>query len=248
LVQVLPDSEIGTGGPYVRVLLVEDDDIIGSAVRDHIAAAGHGVDWAQSLAGAQDCLAVVAYDLILLDLGLPDGQGIDLLRHLRAGTMTGPVQTDARTPVVIVSARDQITERIEGLNAGADDYLVKPFDLSELSARFAAVTRRSAGQASPTRRFGTVAIDFAHRSILRDGKPVVITAREWAVLERLTRTSNARVSKSEIEDSLYEFGAEVESNTVEVYISRLRKKLGRDFVTTLRGIGYMVPVDDSAHS
>lgn len=232
----------------MRVLLIEDDDTIGSAVRDHIAAAGHGVDWARSLADAHDCLAVVAYDLILLDLGLPDGHGLDLLRALRAGAIDGPVQTDARTPVVIVSARDQITERIEGLNAGADDYLVKPFDLSELSARFAAVTRRSAGQASPARHFGGVAIDFAHRSIQRDGKPVQITAREWAVLERLTRTPNARVSKSEIEDSLYEFGAEVESNTVEVYISRLRKKLGRDFVTTLRGIGYMVPVDDSAHS
>lgn len=231
----------------MRVLLIEDDETIGSAVRDHIAAAGHGVDWAQSLAGARDFLAVAGYDVILLDLGLPDGQGIDLLRSLRTGAISGPVQTDSHTPVVIVSARDQITERIEGLNAGADDYLVKPFDLSELSARLAAVMRRSAGRANPARRFGAVLIDFAHRTIQRDGAEVVITAREWAVLERLTRTSNARVSKSEIEDSLYEFGAEVESNTVEVYISRLRKKLGREFVTTLRGIGYMVPVDDSAN-
>ncbi len=225
----------------MRVLLIEDDRAIGSAVRDHVAAQGHGVDWAQSLENADEYLSVSGYDLILLDLGLPDGNGITLLRALRAGRAGG----DAQTPVVILSAQDQIAQRIEGLNAGADDYLVKPFDLSELSARFAAVIRRAQGQASPARRFGPpdapIAIDFALRRIERAGAAVEITAREWAVLERLTRRPNARVAKSEIEDSLYAFGAEVESNTVEVYVSRLRKKLGKGFITTLRGIGYMVP-------
>jgi len=232
----------------LRVLLIEDDRAIGSAVRDHVAADGHGVDWAQTIEGAHEFLAVAGYEVILLDMALPDGTGIDLLRAIRSGDkrVTQSHLGAADTPVVIISAQDQISTRIEGLNAGADDYLVKPFDLSELSARLAAVMRRSVGRVSPERVFGPVRVDFASRSISRDGQPVEITAREWAVLERLTRRRNARVSRAELEESLYEFGAEVESNTVEVYISRLRKKLGREFVTTLRGIGYMVPVRDAA--
>ena len=232
----------------MRVLLIEDDRAIGSAVRDHVASEGHGVDWAQTLEEARDFLAVQGYELILLDMALPDGRGIDLLRDLRAGRIGHADAAGTATPVVILSAQDQIAARIDGLNAGADDYLVKPFDLSELSARLAAVMRRSGARVSPTRHFGPVLIDFARRLILREGEPVEITAREWAVLERLTRSRNARVSKSAIEESLYEFGAEVESNTVEVYVSRLRKKLGKEFVTTLRGIGYMVPVSDPAET
>ncbi len=222
----------------MRILLVEDDAVIGAAVRDHLAAEGHGVDWAASLAQAADYLAVSQSELILLDLGLPDGSGLDLLRKIRRGAQ-------AQVPVVILSAQDQIATRIEGLNAGADDYLVKPFDLSELSARVAAVRRRVAGQAAPMRRIGPVEVDFSNRIIRRDGAQIELTAREWAVLERLTRRENARVSKADIEEALYALGAEVESNTVEVYVSRLRKKLGRGFVTTLRGVGYMVPVSEA---
>ncbi|MEO8532045.1 MAG: response regulator transcription factor, partial [Deltaproteobacteria bacterium] len=172
------------------------------------------------------------YGLILLDLTLPDGNGIALLRALRSAGNTAAV--------VITSARDQIAQRIEGLNAGADDYLVKPFDLSELSARVAAVARRYHGQAGSIRHFGDVAIDFVNRAITRAGENVELTAREWAVLERLTQTENAIVSKADIEDSLYAFGAEVESNAVEVYVSRLRKKLGKDVFKTTRGVGYQV--------
>jgi two-component system OmpR family response regulator len=216
----------------MRVLLIEDDRAIGSAVRDHIAAAGHAADWAPDLATGHDFRAVSGYDLVLLDLGLPDGRGIDFLKEIRRGGDTGAV--------IILSAQDQIRQRIEGLNAGADDYLTKPFDLAELSARVAAVARRYGGTPSPERQIGSLRVDTTHRTVSAHGQRVELSAREWAVLERIIRTPGATVAKGEIEDALYAFGAEVESNTVEVYISRLRKKLGRDSIRTLRGIGYQI--------
>jgi DNA-binding response OmpR family regulator len=181
---------------------------------------------------AKLALANVAYELILLDLNLPDGRGLDLLRELRAA--------HNRVPVIITTAQDQIAVRIEGLNSGADDYLVKPFDLSEMSARVSAVARRYAGNPIPAISIGPVSIDLGRKIVTVGEKPATLTAREWAVLERLVRHRGAVVSRSEIEDSLYAFGAEIESNAVEVYISRLRKKLGRDFVNTARGLGYQV--------
>jgi len=216
----------------LRILLIEDDHVLGSAIRDHLLASGHGVDWMQRIDDARLALAGVRYELMLLDLGLPDGRGLDLLREVRAAG--NPV------PVLITTAQDQVAVRIEGLNAGADDYLVKPFDLAELSARIAAVTRRYAGNPNPRIVSSGVGIDLAHRTVSRDGKPVSLTAREWAVLERLVSRRGAVVTKPEIEDSLYAFGAEVESNAVEVYVSHLRKKLGREFVRTIRGLGYQV--------
>jgi len=216
----------------MRVLLVEDDYVLGEAVRDHIAALGHGVDWMKRLDDAREALATVDYELFLLDLNLPDGRGLDLLRELR--------RRGADAPVIILTAQDQIAARIEGLNSGADDYLVKPFDLSELAARIAAVARRYGGRSNPLLRRGELEIDLARRIVTVAGKPVDLTAREWAVLERLIRHPNALIAKTDIEDSLYEFGAEIESNAVEVYISRLRKKLGRDSIKTVRGAGYVV--------
>ncbi len=216
----------------MRVLLVEDDRVLGDAVREHVAASGHGVDWMKRIGEAREALATVSYDLVLLDLGLPDGRGLDLLRELRRG--------GSKVPVIVLTAMDQIASRIEGLNSGADDYLVKPFDLSELSARVAAVARRYGGNPNPLLKIGEIDIDMAQRVINVAGHPVDLTAREWAVLERLLRRPNAIIAKSEIEDSLYEFGAEIESNAVEVYVSRLRKKLGRDTIKTIRGIGYKV--------
>lgn len=216
----------------MRILLIEDDHVLGAAIRDHIAAEGHGVDWTQRLDDAAAALDSVAYQLVLLDLNLPDGRGLDLLRRLRADGST--------VPVIITTAQDQIAVRIEGLNAGADDYLVKPFDLSEMSARLAAVARRYGGSPAPVITIGTASINTATRVVSVDGKPVSLTAREWAVLERLISRKGAIVTRSEIEDSLYAFGAEIESNAVEVYVSRLRKKLGKDAVTTLRGLGYQV--------
>lgn len=216
----------------MRVLLVEDDDVLGEAVREHVASLGHGVDWMKRLDDAREALATVAYELVLLDLNLPDGRGLDLLRELR--------RQGADAPVIILTAQDQIAARIEGLNSGADDYLVKPFDLSELSARIAAVARRYSGNANPLLRRGELEIDLARRIVSVAGKPVDLTAREWAVLERLVRHPNALIAKADIEDSLYEFGAEIESNAVEVYVSRLRKKLGHDAIRTVRGAGYVI--------
>jgi len=216
----------------MRVLLVEDDYVLGEAVREHVASLGHGVDWMKRLDDAREALATVAYELVLLDLNLPDGRGLDLLRELR--------RAGADAPVIILTAQDQIAARIEGLNSGADDYLVKPFDLSELSARIAAVARRYSGNANPLLRRGELEIDLARRIVNVSGKPVDLTAREWAVLERLVRHPNALIAKTDIEDSLYEFGAEIESNAVEVYVSRLRKKLGHDAIRTVRGAGYVI--------
>lgn len=216
----------------MRLLLVEDDQVLGAAIRDHLAQAGHGVDWVCAIADADVALAAVDYELLLLDLTLPDGQGLDLLRRLRV--------QGAHLPVIITTAQDQVAIRIEGLNSGADDYLVKPFDLAELSARVTAVARRYSGNAAPVQRFGAVEIDAARRIVRADGASVPLSAREWAVLERLVTRPGAIVTKAEIEDSLYAFGSEVESNAVEVYVSRLRKKLGRDLVQTIRGLGYQV--------
>jgi two-component system OmpR family response regulator len=217
-------------GETLRILLIEDDQVLGTAIRDHIASNGHGVDWVQRIDDARLALATVGYELILLDLGLTDGDGLALLRELRAAR--NPV------PVIIATAQDQIAVRIEGLNAGADDYLVKPFDLSEMIARISAVTRRYTGDPNPAIDIGPVSIDLALRLVTVAGEDAGITAREWAVLERLVRHRGAVVTKCEIEDSLYEFGAEIDSNAVEVYVSRLRKKLGREFVSTVRGLGY----------
>ncbi|WP_378949749.1 response regulator transcription factor [Mesorhizobium sp. ANAO-SY3R2] len=216
----------------MRILLVEDEHAIGSAVKAHVVADGHAVDWARNLEEARDFARVVAHDLVLLDLHLPDGNGFDFLRALRDKADT--------VPVVIMTARDQISDRIAGLNAGADDYLVKPFNLGELSARIRAVARRYAQNANPTLSIGPLSIVPAERALSRDGHPVELTGREWAVLERLLLRQGAIVSKPQIEDALYALGTEVESNTVEVYVSRLRKKLGRGLITTVRGVGYRI--------
>ncbi|MBE0580855.1 response regulator transcription factor [Devosia sp.] len=216
----------------MRVLLIEDDHVLGAAIRDHVLSSGHAVDWMQRIDDARLALAGVPYELVLLDLNLPDGRGLDLLKDLRSAGNT--------VPVIITTAQDQVAVRIEGLNSGADDYLVKPFDLAEMGARIAAVARRYGGNPAPEIVSAGVTIDLSRRIASVDGKKAGLTAREWAVLERLLARRGGIVTKSEIEDSLYAFGAEVESNAVEVYVSRLRKKLGRDFVQTIRGLGYQV--------
>jgi two-component system, OmpR family, response regulator len=214
----------------MRVLLVEDDPILGAAVRDQIRADGHSVDWVTRLDAADDHLASASYDLILLDLMLPDGRGIPFLRGLRT---RGDV-----TPVIILTALDQISDRIEGLNAGADDYMVKPFDLSELSARLKAVARRYSGNPNPLIEIGDLAIDLAARRVTRAGKPVALTAREWVLFEAFVQRPGQLMSKAQLEERLYAFDDEVESNTIEVHVSRLRKKLGHEVIETVRGIGY----------
>ena len=214
----------------MRILLIEDDAVLGGAVRDHLAAAGHAVDWAPLLETAQDARAGTDYDLILLDLNLPDGAGLGFLKSIRRGGDS--------TPVIILTAMDQLTTRIDGLNAGADDYLVKPFALDELTARLGAVARRYGGNPNPLLTIGPLSIDRGQRRALVLGEAVDLTAREWAVLERLSQYPGVLVSKSQLEDALFSFGAEVESNAVEVYVSRLRKKIGADLIQTVRGLGY----------
>jgi len=214
----------------MRILLVEDDPAIGGAVRDHAAADGHAVDWARTLAAARDMTGMAPHELVLLDLQLPDGNGLEFLRGLRNG---GDV-----TPVIVLTAQDQISDRIEGLNAGADDYLVKPFDLGELTARIHAVARRYEQRPNPALQFGEVTVLPAERRVMLGGEEVVLTAREWAVLDCLLRRPGAVVSKARIEDALYAFGAEIESNAVEVYVSRLRRKIGPGLILTVRGVGY----------
>ena len=214
----------------MRVLLVEDAQGLGEAVREQIADDGHAVDWVQRLDHARSSVRSTPYDLILLDLMLPDGRGLDFLRQQRSA---GDV-----TPVIILTAQDQISDRIAGLNAGADDYLVKPFDLFELSARVAAVARRYRGNPNPQIKLGELQIDMSARTVQRAGANVDLTAREWALFEAFVQRPSALLSKSQLEERLYAFGAEIESNTIEVYISRLRKKLGRDLIETVRGLGY----------
>ena len=216
----------------MRILLIEDDTVLGSAVRDQIAGDGQSVDWVTRLDAAGDAVAVAgaAYDLLLLDLMLPDGRGIGFLKALRA---RGDV-----TPVIILTALDQISDRIEGLNAGADDYLVKPFDLSELSARIGSVARRYSGNPNPIISHGALAIDIASRNIHRDGKAIQLTAREWALFEALLSRPGQLLSKAQLEEKLYTFYVEIESNTIEVHVSRLRKKLGAGVIETERGMGY----------
>ncbi len=214
----------------MRILLIEDDTVLGAAVRDEIGAAGHSVDWVTRLDAAGDAVRAAVFDLVLLDLMLPDGRGIGFLKNLRA---RGDV-----TPVIILTALDQVSDRIEGLNAGADDYLVKPFDLAELSARIGSVARRYTGNPNPTVSHGPLEIDLAARNVLRDGRPVQLTAREWALFEAFLARPGQLLSRPQLEEKLYAFDAEVESNTIEVHVSRLRKKLGRAVIETERGMGY----------
>ena len=214
----------------MRILLIEDDTVLGAAVRDQISSDGQSVDWVTRLDAAGNAIAVAVYDLVLLDLMLPDGRGIGFLKSLRA---RGDV-----TPVIILTALDQVSDRIEGLNAGADDYLVKPFDLAELSARIGSVARRYTGNPNPIICHGALEIDLASRTIRYEGKPVQLTAREWALFDAFLSRPGQLLSKAQLEEKLYAFGAEIESNTIEVHVSRLRKKLGSGVIETERGLGY----------
>lgn len=214
----------------MRILLVEDDNVLGAAVRDQIAADGHSVDWMQRLDFAREAMATTRFDLVLLDLMLPDGLGLPFLKSLRA---RGDV-----TPVIILTALDQVSDRIGGLNAGADDYLVKPFDLSELSARIGSVARRYSGNPNPLISLGDLDIDLSARSLFKAGRAVALTAREWALLAAFLARPGQLLSKRQLEEHLYSYDDEVESNTVEVHVSRIRKKLGAGVIETERGMGY----------
>ena len=217
----------------MRLLLVEDDPMIGEAVQDLLRAEHYAVDWARDGDAADTALRTQAYDLVLLDLGLPRRDGLTVLRDLRT--------RKDRTPVLVATARDAVAQRIEGLDAGADDYVLKPYDLDELLARLRALLRRAAGRAEPVYEHQGVSINPATREATVQGQPVVLSAREWAVLEPLIARPGRVLSRQQLEDKLYGWGDEVSSNAVEVYIHGLRKKLGADVLLNIRGVGYLVP-------
>ena len=219
----------------MRLLLVEDDAMIGESVRVGLRRDGFAVDWVQDGRAAEVALANVnaAYDLLLLDLGLPRKEGLEVLKTLRRGGNL--------LPVLVLTARDSVADRVKGLDAGADDYLVKPFDLDELSARIRALLRRRAGRAASAIQFGELALDPATREVTLKGRQLALSAREFALLEAFLDRPGAVLSREQLEEKLYGWDEEVESNTVEVYIHSLRKKLGQDFIKNIRGVGYMVP-------
>jgi DNA-binding response OmpR family regulator len=221
----------------MRLLLAEDDTMIGEAVRAGLRREGFTVDWVRDGAAAAEALLGGSYDLLLLDLGLPGKGGVQVLRELR--------ERGSGLPVVVLTARDAVTDRVAGLDAGADDYIVKPFDLDELGARIRAVHRRQAGRAMPLLAHRGVSLDPATRQVMRDGQPVLLSAREYAVLELLMQRPGAVLSRAQIEDRLYGWGEEIESNAVSVYVHQLRKKLGADFIRSMRGVGYFLDTGKS---
>jgi len=206
--------------------------MIGESVRIALKQDGHAVDWLRDGNAADTALRNGEFDVVLLDLGLPGKDGLEILRTLRARRK--------QTPVLILSARDALQERIAGLDAGADDYLVKPFELEELTARMRAVVRRRGGHGEPVIAVGDIALDPAKREVTRAGGPVILSAREYAVLEALMLRPGAILSRAQLEDRLYGWGDAVESNAVSVYIHQLRRKLGADAIRNVRGVGYYV--------
>jgi DNA-binding response OmpR family regulator len=216
----------------MRLLLAEDDRMIGESLRKALRQSGFAVDWVRDGRAAEDTLATERFDLVLLDLGLPQRDGIAVLEAMRA--------RGDRTPVIVVTARDALASRVRGLDAGADDYIVKPFELDELLARIRAVVRREAGRAAPALEVGDVTLDPATRQVAQGGVPVPLSAREYAVLEALMLRPGAILSRAQLEDRLYGWGEELESNAISVYVHQLRRKLGDGFIHTVRGVGYYV--------
>jgi len=217
-------------GYLMRILLLEDQPGLSEAIASHLTSKGFNVDVACNIKQADAALQVGNFDAAFFDLSLPDGDGIALLTRLR--------QRANKLPVIIMTARDQISDRIRGLEAGADDYVVKPFDLNELVARLQAVLRRYGGNPNPVLRIGRFEIDRTGYRVLIEGTDAQLTAKEWAVFEKLMTKPGGLVSKEQLEGALYSFNDEVGSNTLEVYVSRLRKKLGKEAIETVRGLGY----------
>ncbi|MDI4633212.1 response regulator [Pelomonas sp. V22] len=217
----------------MRILLVEDDSMIGEQLLELLRAEGYAVDWVRDGELADTALQTEPYDLVLLDLGLPKRDGMSVLRALRARKQA--------MPVLIATARDAVEQRIAGLDAGADDYVLKPFELHELLARIRALLRRAQGRAEPIYSHKNVSINPASREVLLEGKPVTLSSREWAVLEPLLARPGLVLSRQQLEDKLYSWKEEISSNAVEVYIHGIRKKLGAGLIENVRGVGYRVP-------
>jgi len=232
----------------MRLLLVEDDRMIGDSLRAALRPEGFAVDWVRDVAAARAALATERFDLVLLDLGLPPGgpaaastpttDGLAVLTELR--------QRGDTTPVIVLTARDGPGDRVRGLDTGADDYLVKPFEFDELMARMRAVLRRHGGRAAPVLRHGDLTLDPATRQVSLHGTPVLLSARDFAVLEALMQRPGALLSRAQLEDRLYGWGEEIESNAVSVYVHQLRKKLGAELIGNVRGVGYFLTTGGAA--
>ncbi len=218
----------------MKVLLAEDDAMLGEAVTTGLRQEGYAVDWVRDGAAAETALLHGHYGVALLDLGLPQKSGLEVLRSVRAQSNT--------TPVLIATARDSVGDRVQGLDAGADDYVVKPFDLLEICARIRAVTRRRAGR-PPSLSYGELLLDPAARRVTLRGKVVDLSSKEFNVLRALLDARGMVLSRTQLEDTLYGWGDEVESNTVEVHVHHLRRKLDADLIQTVRGIGYRIRHD-----
>ena len=215
----------------MRLLLLEDDAILGEALRDYLRAEGNVVDWFTRLQQAQ-WASSEPYDALLVDWQLPDGSGVDWVRQLRAQGLV--------LPILVMTARDLLADRIQGLDSGADDYLVKPFEPEELVARIRAVRRRSAAQGAPRMRLGALEIDSTAREVWRDGQRVELTLREWALLDALVTRAGRLVAKQDLEALIAGFDGHASGNTLEVHVYNLRRKLGHEVIHTVRGRGYQV--------
>ena len=217
----------------MRLLLVEDDPMIGKSVQKGLMQEGYAVDWVPDGQASELALGNGSYAMTLLDLGLPRKSGLDVLAALR--------RKRSDMPVLILTARDSVTDRVRGLDAGADDYLVKPFDLDELAARIRAVLRRRTGRAEPVIECGRLSLNPATHEVFLDGAPASLSAREFSLLQALMEQPGVPLSRARIEERLYGWGQEIESNAVEVHIHSLRRKLGVEWIRNVRGVGYMVP-------
>ncbi len=216
----------------MRILIVEDDSLLGDGIRSGLSQNGYAADWVEDGEAAETAMLTNDYELIVLDLGLPKLPGLEVLKRMRA--------REVDIPVIILTAQDGVEDRIKGLDSGADDYLTKPFDLAELTARIRALLRRRGGRASPIIEHGNLTVDPASHTVTLDGKTVDISPREFTILQLLLENKNKVMSRSRLEEGLYAWNDEVESNTVEVHIHHLRKKLGADLIRTIRGVGYII--------
>jgi len=222
----------------VRILLVEDDELLGSAINDALTRSAYSVEWVRDGRAAHVALKGGGFDIVVLDLGLPRLDGLEILRRIRAA--------GDGVPVLVVSARDRATDRVIGLDAGADDYLVKPFDLDELFARVRALQRRLRGAAVNALRHGDVQIDPAAMAVTHRGRAVTLQRREFMVLRKLVENAGQVLTRAQLEEAIYGWDGNVESNALDVHIHNLRKKIAPDFIRTVRGVGYIVDAQEPA--
>ncbi len=222
----------------MRILLVEDDKLLGDGIQVGLTQAGFAVDWVQDGAAGETALKTEPYAALVLDLGLPKLSGLELLRRLRAAGNS--------LPVLILTARDAVADRVKGLDSGADDYVVKPFDLDELAARLRALARRQRGEAAPLLQVGELQLDPSGRRVRFRGREVEVSAREFGLLQELMLNAGRVLSREQLEQRLYAWGEEVESNAIEVHIHHLRRKLAPELIRTIRGVGYLLPKEAGA--